>query len=138
MFSLILGAITGLAGPISSVINRIQDVKIELAKVQSDTERNKLLAEKEELEARKSVLIAEAGHRLNAIVRTCLAAGPCVFLFKVFVFDKVVGSLVRGITGKNYLIFRTDPLDDNLWGIVVAVVAFYFLYDMTARFRSGK
>lgn len=138
MFALILGAITGLAGPISSVINRIQDVKLELAKVQSDTERNKLLAEQEELNARKSVLIAEAGHRLNAIVRTCLAVGPMIYLFKVFVVDKVIGSIVRGITGKDYLIFRTDSLDDNLWGIVVAVIAFYFLYDITARFRSGK
>ena len=138
MFLALIGLLSGLAGPISSVVNRMQDVKIELAKVQSDTERNKLLAEQEELGARKAVLIAEAGSRINSIMRACIAFGPALYLFKIFVMDKVIGSIVRGITGKDYQIFLTDPLDDNLWKVVVAVIAFYFLYDMTARFRSGK
>lgn len=136
MLGLVIGAITGLAGPISAVLTRMQDVKLELAKVQSDTERNKLLSEQGELQARQAALIAEAGSRLNAIVRTSIAFGPALYLTKVFVFDKVIGSLVRGLAGRDFLIFRTDPLDDNLWKVVVAVIAFYFLYDITARFRK--
>lgn len=132
----VLGALTGLAGPITTVLGKLADVKLELAKVQSDVERNKLLAEKEELDARKAALIAEAGSRLNAIVRTSIAAGPATYLAKVFIFDKVIGSIVRGLFGRDFLIFRTDPLDENLWKVVVACVAFYFLYDMTARFRT--
>lgn len=137
MFSLILGAITGLAGPITQVIGKIQDVKLELAKAENDAERQRLQAEHGELEARKAALLAEAGQRLNAIVRTSIAFGPALYLTKIFVMDKVIGSIVRGIAGKDYAIFATDPLDDNLWKVVVAVIAFYFLYDITARFRKG-
>ena len=136
MFIAILGFLTGLAGPIAMIVGKIADVKLQLAKVQSDTERNMLLAEQGELEARKSALIAEAGSRLNAIVRTSIALGPALYLTKIFVFDKVIGSIVRGIIGRDLQIFLTDPLDDNLWKVVVAVIAFYFLYDITARFRS--
>jgi len=136
IFSLILTTITGLANIVGPIVLRQKEIKLELAKVESDVERNKLLAEQAELGARQSVLIAEAGSRLNSIIRGIAAAGPIIYLAKIFIFDKVIGSIVRGITGVEYKIFDTDPLDVNLWKVVACVYAFYFLYDITARFRK--
>jgi hypothetical protein len=127
MLFTILGALTGLAGPIATIAGKLADTKVALAKAQTDEERNKLLAEMEELNGRKSVLIAEAGSRLNAIMRGLMAAPVVALMWKILVYDKALGQWTRG---------HTDPLDDNLWKFIAAVTAFYFLYDITARFRK--
>lgn len=126
MLFTILGALTGLAGPISSVLNKIQDKQIALAQAQTDDERNKINAEIEELHDKRAVLIAEAGSRINAIIRAMMAFPTVILLWKIEVYDKALGQWTGG---------HTDPLGDNLWKVITAVIAFYFLYDMTARFR---
>ncbi|MCA1400041.1 3TM-type holin [Bradyrhizobium sp. BRP56] len=122
----ILGIITGLAGPIATIAGKIADSKIALAKAQTDDERNKINGEIEELNARKSVLIAEAGSRLNAIIRGLMATPVVILLWKLLVYDKALGQWTDG---------HTDPLGADLWKIITAVIAFYFLYDITARFK---
>jgi hypothetical protein len=135
----ILGFLTGLAGPISTIVGKLADTKMALAKVQSDEERNKLLAAIEEMHAQQAVLVAEAGSRLNAIIRGLMAVPVMIVLWKLLAWDKVVGSFVgcSGITKAGTCgIFLTDPLGDDLWKVVAAVIAFYFLYDIAARFRK--
>jgi len=122
----ILGLLTGLAGPIATVIGKIADTKVALAKASNDEERAKLNAELDELHARQAELGAEVGSRLNSIVRCLMAAPVTILLWKVLVYDKALGQWTGG---------RTDALDVNLWKIVAAVIAFYFVYDITARFR---
>lgn len=130
----LLGILTGLAGPLATIAGKIADTKLALAQAQTDQERNKLQAEIAELQARQAAVTAEAGQRINGIIRGLLAFGPMLYLTKIFVFDKVLGSFFGQARGGS--IWNTDPLDDNLWKVVVAVVAFYFLYDITARFRK--
>lgn len=143
LFTTILGVITGLAGPISSIVGKIEDRKIALAKAESDTERNKILGEIEELHGRQSVLVAEAGSRIagaiNAIMRAYIAIGPASYIAKYYFWDKVIGSFV-GCAGphapvKGCEIFTTDGLTPSMAGVMTAVVAFYFLYNWTAQFR---
>src|ERR1035437_6697318 len=81
---------------------------------------------------RRDVLIAEAGaSRLNIIVRSAMGFSVAIVLAKLFVWDKVIGSLVGcsqapvGTCG----IFVTDPLDDNQWHVIMVVIGFYFLYE---------
>jgi hypothetical protein len=126
MLFTILGALTGLAGPLATIAGKILDTKAALAKAQSDDERNKLQVEMEQLNAQKSVLIAEAGSRLNAIMRGLMAFPVVVLLWKLLIYDKAFGQWTMG---------HTDPLGDDLWKVVAAVIAFYFLYDIMARFK---
>jgi len=144
MLSLILGFITGLAGPISQTIAKITDLKIAQVNADSDKERAAIDAAIQEAHDRKAVLIAEAGSRLagglNATMRFGIAFGPFAVLNKIFVWDKVVGSFsgCAGPTAKKIgcETFTTDPLSPELWAVITAVIAFYFAYDMVARYRK--
>lgn len=145
MLSIILGFITGLSGPISAVISKISDLKMAKLAADSNIEKAKIDEQIQEAHDRQSVLVAEAGNRiaaaLNASVRLLLTVGPALFLTKVFAWDKVVGSF-SGCAGKLQLdmlkkcqTFKTDPLDTNLWWVIIAVIAFYFMYDIAAKSR---
>lgn len=131
MLTMILGFITGMAGPISAAVSKLTDLNI--AKVQASTDAEKLHIDAQIAEAHDRVMVlqAEAGSRVNAIIRAMLALGPMIFLWKVFVWDKVVGSFA----GYTKDIFTTDALDSNLWSVVIAVLSFYFIYDMSASWR---
>lgn len=130
----ILGFISGLAGPISSVINKISDLKIMQVKAASDFQRAEIDQQIQALHDRQAVLVAEAGNRvaaiLNASMRFLLALPPLVVLWKILAWDKVVGAFYgcngRG-TGPECNIFITDSLDVNLWWVITAVIGFYFL-----------
>lgn len=133
MLSIILGFITGLAGPISNVVSKISDLQIAKVTAATDQERIHIDAQIAESHDRMSVLVAEAGSRINATMRFLLALGPMVILNKIFIFDKVLGSLLGH--SKDGSMFTTDALDSNLWGVVVAVISFYFVYDLAAGWR---
>ncbi len=137
MFMGILGLITGLAGPIAQAFNKIEDLKMAKLTATTNEQHMNIDAQIAEEHDRAQVLIAEAGSRLNAIIRGLLAFGPMVYLQKVFVWDKVVGSF----TGHSCFhdvcsVFNTDALDSNLWTVVTVVLSFYFVYDMAASFRK--
>jgi hypothetical protein len=136
MLSLILGFITGLAGPISLVVNKITDLKMARVTAQSDKERAEIDQQIEAVHDRKAVLIAEAGNRiagvLNAGTRMALAMPVIVVLWKLLVWDKTVGPFYgcAGSAGQitpGCEVFRTDILDPNLWYVVMIVSCFYFL-----------
>jgi len=123
----ILGFLTGLAGPLATIAGKILDTKTALAQAQSNDEKNRLNAAIEELHAQQAVLVAEAGSRLNAIIRGLMAVPVMILLWKLLVYDKALGQWTGG---------HTDPLGSDLWKVVTAVIAFYFLYDIAARFRK--
>lgn len=124
--------ISGLFGTLNGITNAISNEKIALLTATTQQEQiagNERIAT---LQQRRDVLIAEAGSsRLNIYVRAGLALGPLVILLKLFVWDKVIGSLVgcsqapAGTCGK----FTTDPLDAHQWQVVMIVIGFYFLYE---------
>lgn len=139
MLFTVLGFLTGLAGPLATIAGKLADAKVELAKAQTDQERNKLLAAIEEMHAAQSVLVAEAGSRINAYFRAFMAFPVAITIWKLLAWDKVIGSFVgcsghtkQGTCGT----FLTDPLGPDLWKVMAAVIAFYFLYDIAARFRK--
>lgn len=139
MLSTIIGIITGLSGPIASVASKIIDLRLAKTNADSDTEKQKIDQQIEEAHDRQIVLVAEAGNRINAVVRLILTIGPAAILLKLFLWDKVIGSFA-GCTAAVPVIscntFRTDPIDVYQWSVITAVIAFYFVYDMTARSRK--
>lgn len=138
----ILGMLTGLAGPLASIGQSIIDLNKARIAAENDIQRQELNASVSELEARRSVLLQEAANRftagLNASVRLLLALGPVVLLTKLFIWDKVIGSFA-GCAGQKLQacnVFVTDPLDVYQWSVITAVIAFYFVYDITAKYRK--
>jgi len=131
-----------LFGTVNGITKAIADEKIAGINATTEQERIHSAERVQTLQAKRDLMIAEAGtSRLNIIVRSVIARGPATILTKLFIWDKVIGSLVgcsqapRGTCG----IFTTDPLDVNQWQIVMIVVGFYFLYEgATAVTRMAK
>jgi hypothetical protein len=148
MFSLagILGFITGLAGPISAITKSITGLKEARLRADTDQERMKIDAEVQELHGRKAVLITEAGQRIagtiNATIRAALAIGPVSYVLKYYFWDKVIGSFVgcanlpKGPAPAHCATFVTDGLNAQMAAVLTAVLAFYLLYDLNARYRK--
>ena len=137
-----LSLITGLAPSLFSLGNKIVDLQAQKAQAKSNAELKQIDQEIEEAHDRRDVLVAEAGNRLatalNVVIRTLLAFSTVVLLSKIFIWDKVIGSLAgcSNINIPSCNIYVTDALDPNLWHVVIATIAFYFLYDITARIKN--
>lgn len=130
----IIGLITGLAGPISQAVANVTNLQIAKVNASTNEEKMQIDAAIAEAHDRVAVLTAEAGSRINAIIRGLLALGPMTYLNKVFIFDKVIGSFLGHAKGGSA--FDTDPLDSNLWTVVTVVLSFYFVYDIAASWRK--
>lgn len=126
------GLISGFFGTINSITSAIANEK--LAQIGATTERERIASGERisQLQQQRDVLIADAAHGSWDIwVRTIIAAGPASVLLKLFLWDKVVGSLsgCAGEAGRAAACawFMTDPLDINLWNVIMVVLGFYFL-----------
>lgn len=136
--------LSGAFGSINKLTDAISNQKI--AAINATTEQDRIRANENvlTLQARRDVMIAESAHsKLNIYIRALITIGPASLLLKVFLWDKVIGSLVgcsqaaRGTCG----VFTTDSLDENLWQVVMVVLGFYFLADtssLISRMFAGK
>ena len=61
------------------------------------------------------------------MIRSWLATGPAFLLTKIYIYDKALGQWTGG---------HTDPLDPNLWNVVMVVLGFYFLYSAAGLFKK--
>lgn len=133
----ILTFLTGLSGTAGKISGDIRDLQIARENAKTDKEKAIIDAQIQESHDRKDAIVAEAGSRINGIVRSLIVIPPALVLYKLMAFDKVIGSLAgcSGEAGKQAAchIFRTDPLDAYQWGVITAVIAFFFLYDMGKR-----
>jgi hypothetical protein len=122
------GALLGLVDPISRIVGKIADAKLEANKALTDRERIAADERVKALEAKRDVLVAESASPWNARMRLFIAFGPALYLNKIFIWDKVLGPITGG---------RTDALDENLWKVIAAVIGFYFLYE-ASRFLARR
>jgi len=129
MLFTILTFLTGLAGPAATLIGKLSDNKAALALASTEKERQEILAAMEELQNRKTLLVAEAGDCIglvtNLLVRASFALIVWCLIAKLILWDKVVGSFLgHSVDGS---MFTTDPLDAYQWSLVMTVFAYYFL-----------
>ena len=127
------GLISGLFGSINHISDAIANEKIALINAKTQQEQIETTERVKTLEARRDLMIAEAGtSHLNIWIRSLIAIGPAAVLLKIFLWDKVIGSFV-GCSGHTEPgtcgTFVTDPLDPNLWQVISVVLGFYFLYE---------
>jgi hypothetical protein len=92
------------------------------ARERAKTDKERIAADEriKTLEARRDVLVAESGNRVNGWIRAALALPVAIILWKVFVYDKALGQWTHG---------TTDALSPELWQVVMIVIGFYFLAD---------
>jgi len=117
--------IAGLFGTINGITNAISNEKIAL--ITATTQQEQIAANERinALQQRRDVLIADAAHgSLDIWIRSMIAIGPAMYLFKIFAIDKVFGFIFHT---------RTDTLDPNLWNVVMVVLGFYFLSETSTR-----
>lgn len=126
-----VGALFGVAksfvGPLTDVFKKIEDTKVQIAQAANESEKNRLTAYLGALQVQAQTLQtaanlqAEESHtsRLNIMIRSWLAAGPAFLLTKIYIYDKALGQWTHG---------HTDPLDPNLWNVIMVVLGFYFLH----------
>ncbi len=113
------------------LVNPLGDIATSLArayekKQDAVTDRIRIAADVEigELEAKRAVLIAETRTPINQIVRVGLTLPAGLFIWKVIVYDKLLGAGV------------TDGLSQNLWYYVFMVLGFYFVDSVTTKLRK--
>jgi len=121
MLTAIFGLIPGLFTTVNGITNAITNERIKLA--QSQNESDKIASEEKiaSLQAKRDVLVAEAGRsNINAIIRATIGGSVAFLLAKIYVWDKALGDYTGG---------HTDPLDPNLWNVIMATIGFYFVYE---------
>jgi hypothetical protein len=98
------------------------------AKQRAATDKEKIAADEriKTLEAKRDVLVAEGGSRLNTIMRAGFGIPPMIYLGKLYLWDKVLGF------------GATDPLSPELWNVLWTVVGFYFLDQIAGRVTRRK
>lgn len=112
-----LGAILGAFDPISRISKAIADAYI--AKGKADTDEKRIVADERvrALEARRGVMVAEAGSQINAWARLILSVPAAWWLWEFAIFN------------------AKDDLSNNQWVYVLTVIGFYYLRELTAVFR---
>jgi hypothetical protein len=68
------------------------------------------------------VLEREGDGKINQIIRALLAAPVIAFLWKVIIWDKVLG------------LGTTDDLSEKLWYVTMMVLGFYYVHWTVGRF----
>lgn len=117
------GFLLGLVDPISRIVGKIADARVEMARAETDKDRIAAEERISGLEARKAVLVAESGSRLNGFIRAGFALPFVIYNAKLVVWDKVLGW------------GRTDPLSWELFQIELACIGFYFLHSIVQRLK---
>lgn len=119
----ILSFLFGLIDPISKIADKIAQVQIEKAKATTDREKISADERIKALEAKKDVIIAEAGSGVNQFVRAAITAPFIIYFWKLIVWDKIIMSGTS----------RTDDLNENLWWVSTVIIGFYFITDVTRQ-----
>lgn len=128
----LLSFLPGIFSTINGITNAISNEKI--AALNATTQEEQIAASERvaTLQAQRDVLISDLSvSRLDIYLRSLIALGPTSYLLKIFLWDKVIGSFSHcsGTTAPGTCItFDTDPIDPNLWNVIMVIIGFYFLH----------
>lgn len=109
----------GIFGTINSITSAISNEKIAAITATTDEARIASTERVAQLQQQRDVLIADSAHSsLDLYIRSFIAIGPAAYLLKIFLWDKVLAYWTNG---------STDPIDMNLWNVVMIILGFYFV-----------
>lgn len=117
----LLQLIPGLFTTVNGITSAISNERLKLIDAKTDQEKIASQERINSLQAKRDVMISESGaSKINAFMRASLAAPVAIVLGKIYIWDKALGEWTGG---------HTDALDPNLWNVITATIAFYFLYE---------
>ena len=117
--------IPGLFNTVNTVTAAISNERLKLIDAKTDEQKIASQERITSLQAKRDVLIAESGRsNLNAMIRATIGGSVAFVLAKLYVWDKALGQWTGG---------HTDPLDVNLWNVIMATIGFYFVYEATVN-----
>lgn len=125
MFKLLLSALGSfLTGPLTTVSNDLKEAY--QSKLAAENDKERLAAEERIalLEARKSVILAAQDDPWERFVRIFYAIPMIAFVWKVVLWDKLLGLGV------------TDDFSDNFWNVFYIILGGYFLDVTIRRFKK--
>lgn len=140
MFGLITSIpamIAGLFTTVSTVSTNLANERINLQNATTEREKAIISERISALQQTKDVLVADAAKsKIDLYMRLAAGIGPISIVTKIFLWDKVVGSLA-GCVGhltpaedKACAIFTTDPVTTEQWVLVGVVYGFLFVHSM--------
>jgi hypothetical protein len=155
MFTAILAFLTGLGPVVQAITGKITDLKMAKIKAESDIDKATIQAQIEEAHDKRAVLVAQAGHRIGALflslMQLAFVIPAAVYINKILIWDKVIGAfdgcagVVKVLPSKaGYVkyqacqaMYTTDPIDQNMWWIILAIVSFLFVTTIKNRFTRN-
>jgi len=119
----LLAGLTGLLGPVSNIVASLNQYKIAQVNATAEVDKQAIQKQIDALHDKATVLTAEIGNRfaamVTATVQAMIAIPVAAFVWKVLLWDKVVGSWPD---------FSTDLRNtDQLWYVILAIIGFYFV-----------
>lgn len=123
MFGFLLKSLLSFLNPLEAITKQITDMKVRLAAEQNHERRIELESELANLETRKQVILAAQSDPMERWVRIGFAAPFILYIWKLVIWDKLLGWGV------------TDDLSQNLWTILWIVLGGYFIDSAVKRFR---
>jgi hypothetical protein len=117
----IFGTLLGWLNPLSAILGQIQQWEAKLLDAKTEQER---IAAQERI-AWYQAAATIAGHPIDLVLRALMAAPGILFVWKLIVYDKMLGW------------GSTEDLSQNLWYFAIALPwGFYFLHWTVGRLRS--
>jgi hypothetical protein len=126
----LLSLIPGLFTTINGITTAISNERIALINAKTDQEKNAIQERINVLNNQRDVLVADSQRSsVDIYIRALIALVPAIVLYKLMVWDKVIGSFWHCNNNDSFecQIFNTDKLDPNMWWVILGVVGFYFL-----------
>ena len=117
-----LGWLLSLINPLSGIADKIAQAYVQ--KTNAQTEQQRIAAEEriKTFEAKRDVILKAQSDPFERWVRIGFALPFVLYVFKVLVWDKLLGLGV------------TDDLSGDLWNILYIVLGGYFLDTVARRF----
>jgi hypothetical protein len=119
----IFGTLLGWLNPLSTILSKVEEWEGKLLDAKTEQER---IAAQERI-AWYQAAASIAGHPIDAVLRALMAAPGIGFVWKLIVYDKMLGW------------GSTDDLSPNLWYFAIGLPwGFYFLQWTFGRFSAGR
>lgn len=123
MFSLLsaLPIIGKLFETVTSITNKLGDIKVAQINATTQQERDRLAAQSRELEAKRDVMIAQSktpAGQVSIWIQNLLGLAVVIILWKIVVWDQALGQWTGGFT---------HALGKDVWDFIKIATGFYFV-----------
>lgn len=112
-----------LGSPLTTIVDKIAETKIALAKEENAERKIQLERDLAVLEAKKATILQAQKDPFERWIRIGFAFPFLIYINKLVVWDKVLG------------LGKTDPLSAELSSIMMLILGAYFVHTLANKFK---